>query len=155
MNVYVTLYNIVGDIKYKDGKVDTSEMGTYDVSFEWDDSILVDEETELQTRLSLHTQGIESKLAIRQWYFGETEKQAQEALNKVTQENKEAIEQNMVMSSQLGNEVRNGKEKTQDNEDKGEQKEGQSNQLSKVAQNPQQTTQNSSSNKGTEPVNAT
>ena len=108
MNVYVTLYNIVGDIKYIGDKVDTSEMGTYDVSFEWDDSILIDEETELNTRLSLHSQGIESKLAIRQWYFGETEKQAQEALNKVTQENKEAIEQNMVMSSQLGDQVRNG-----------------------------------------------
>ena len=108
MNVYVTLYNIVGDIKYNGDKVDTSEMGTYDVSFEWDDSILVDEDTELATRLSLHSQGIESKLSIRQWYFGETEKQAQEALNKVAQENKEAIEQNMVMSSQLGNQVRNG-----------------------------------------------
>lgn len=108
MNVYVTLYNIVGDIKYNGDKVDTSEMGTYDVSFEWDDSILIDEESELTTRLSLHQQGIESKLAIRQWYFGETEKQAQEALNKVTQENKEAIEQNMVMSSQLGKEVRDG-----------------------------------------------
>ena len=108
MNVYVTLYNIVGDIKYNGDKVDTSAMGTYDVSFEWDDSILVDEDTELATRLSLRAQGIESKLAIRMWYYGETEKQAQEALNKVAQENKEAIEQNMVMSSQLGNQVRNG-----------------------------------------------
>lgn len=110
MNVYVTLYNIVGDIKYNGDKVDTSEMGTYDVSFEWDDSILVDEDTELQTRMSLHQQGIESKLALRMWYFGETERQAQEALNKVTQENKEAIEQNMVMSSQLGQQVRDGDE---------------------------------------------
>lgn len=108
MNVYVTLYNIVGDIKYNGDTVDTSEMGTYDVSFEWDDSILVDEDTELATRLSLHQQGIESKLALRMWYFGETERQAQEALNKVTQENKEAIEQNMVMSSQLGQQVSNG-----------------------------------------------
>ena len=111
MNVYVTLYNIVGDIKYNsDGTVDTSEMGTYDVSFEWDDSILVDEETELNTRMALHNAGIESKLALRMWYYGETELQAQEALNKVTQENKEAIEQNMVMSSQLGSQVRNGEE---------------------------------------------
>lgn len=108
MNVYVTLYNIVGDIKYNGDKVDTSEMGSYDVSFEWDDSILVDEDTELATRLSLHQQGIESKLALRMWYFGETERQAQEALNKVVQENKEAIEQNMVMSSQLGQQVSNG-----------------------------------------------
>lgn len=108
MNVYVTLYNIVGDITYKGDKVDTSKMGTYDVSFEWDDSILIDEETELATRVSLMDKGIESKLAVRQWYFGETEKQAQDALNKVMQENKEAIEQNMVMSSRLGQEVRDG-----------------------------------------------
>lgn len=108
MNVYVTLYNIVGDIEYNGDKVDTSKMGTYDVSFEWDDSILIDEESELATRVSLMDKGIESKLAIRQWYYGETEKQAQEALNKVTQEKKEAIEQNMVMSSQLGQEVRDG-----------------------------------------------
>ena len=108
MNVYVTLYNIVGDIEYSGDKVDTSKMGTYDVSFEWDDSILIDEESELATRISLMDKGIESKLAIRQWYYGETEKQAQEAINKVTQEKKEAIEQNMVMSSQLGQEVRDG-----------------------------------------------
>ena len=108
MNVYVTLYNIVGDIEYRGDKVDTSKMGTYDVSFEWDDSILIDEESELATRMSLNDKGIESKLALRMWYFGETEKQAQEALNKVIQENKEAIEQNMVMSSQLGQQVRDG-----------------------------------------------
>ena len=112
IKVYVTLYNIVGDIKYNGDTVDTSKMGAYDVSFEWDDSILVDEDTELATRLSLHQQGIESKLALRMWYFGETERQAQEALNKVTQENKEAIEQNMVMSSQLGQQVRDGEEPT-------------------------------------------
>lgn len=116
MNVYVTLYNIVGDITYNGDKADTSKMGSYDVSFEWDDSILIDEETELQTRLSLYNSGIESKLAIREWYFGETEKQAQESLNKITQENKEAIEQNMVMSSQLGQQVRDGTEVEQGNQ---------------------------------------
>lgn len=108
MNVYVTLYNIVGDIKYKGDKVDTSEMGSYDVSFEWDDSILIDEETELATRLSLNEKGLESKLALRMWYFGETEKQAQEALNKIVEENRAAIEQNMVMSSQMGKQIANG-----------------------------------------------
>ena len=112
MNVYVTLYNIVGDIKYMpDGKVDTSEMGSYDVSFEWDDSILVDEETELNTRMALTNAGIQSKLELRMWYYGETEKQAQEALNKVQEENRQAIEQNMIMSSQLGQQVSGGESK--------------------------------------------
>ena len=109
MNVYVTLYNIVGDITYdKNGNADTSKMGSYDVSFEWDDSILIDEESELATRLSLYDKGLDSKIAVRMWYFGETELQAQEALNKIAQENKEAIEQNMVMSSQLGKQVSGG-----------------------------------------------
>ena len=121
MNVYVSLYNIVGDLKYKpDGKIDTSEMGSYDVSFDWDDSILIDQETELATRLSLCDKGLDTKLAVRMWYFGETEKQAQEALNKVTQENREAIEKNMVMSSMLGDQVRNGTQLGQ-NKDKNEQ----------------------------------
>jgi A118 family predicted phage portal protein len=122
MNVYVTLYNIVGDIKYdSNGNVDTSKMGSYDVSFEWDDSILIDEETELATRLSLMEKGLESKLELRMWYFGETEKQAQEALDKIQDENRQAIEQNMVMSSQLGKQVSGGEtpgeESKQDEQD--------------------------------------
>lgn len=113
MDVYCTLYNIVDDIKYSpDGKADVSKMGKYDVSFEWDDSILVDVESELTTRMALYDKGIESQLALRMWYYGETEAQAQEALNKIAEEKKQAIEQNMVMSSQLGQQVReqSGKE---------------------------------------------
>ena len=121
MNVYVTLYNIVGDIKYTDGKVDTSKMGSYDVSFEWDDSILVDEQTELQTRMSLMQAGVESKLELRMWYFGETQKQAQDALDKIQEENRQAIEQNMVMSSQLGKQVSGG-ESPGENEEPSEQR---------------------------------
>ena len=117
MNVYVTLYNIVGDIKYENGKADTSDMGSYDVSFEWDDSILVDEESELNTRMSLYSAGLAGKLETRMWYFGETEKQAQDALNNIANENKEAIEQNMVMSSQLGKQVRDGEGKSAEDEE--------------------------------------
>ena len=121
MNVYVTLYNIVGDIKYNGDKIDTSEMGSYDVSFEWDDSILIDEDTELATRMSLMNAGIESKIELRMWYFGETQKQAQEALNKIQEENRLAIEQNMVMSSQLGQQVRDGEGNVQNGEGEGKE----------------------------------
>ena len=106
MNVYCTLYNIVGDITYSDGKADVSKMGKYDVSFEWDDSILVDQETELATRMTLYDKGLESTVALRMWYFGETEAQAQEALNKIAEEKREAIENNMMMSSALGQQIR-------------------------------------------------
>lgn len=73
MNVYCDLYEITPD-------------GDYDVSFEWDDSILVDVERELNKRLTLYQNGLESKLEIRKWYFGETERQAREALAKITEE---------------------------------------------------------------------
>ena len=146
MNVYVTLYNIVGDIKYgNDGKVDTSKMGSYDVSFEWDDSILIDEETELATRLSLMEKGLESKLELRMWYFGETEKQAQDALNKITEENRQAIEQNMVMSSQLGKQVANG-ENPGAEKDQGEQQDKQSQGQQQSPQVPQMQGNNNPNN---------
>lgn len=117
MDVYCTLYNIVGDIVIKNGKVDTSKIGLYDVSFTWDDSILVDIETELNKRLTLLNAGITSKREVRMWYFGEDERQAQTALDKIREDNQEAIEQNMLASSQMGKEVRsgNGEEEEQEN----------------------------------------
>ena len=118
MDVYCTLYNIVGDISYgSDGKADTSKMGKYNVSFEWDDSILVDVESELNTRIVLYDKGVESQLGLRMWYFGETEAQAQDALNKIAEERQANIENNMMMSSQMGQQIRDEK-----GEEKGDQK---------------------------------
>ena len=111
MDVYCTLYNIVGDIVMKNGKVDTSKLGLYDVSFTWDDSILVDVDTELNKRMTLLNAGLTSKREVRMWYFGEDERQAQTALDKIKEENQEAIEQNMVASSQMGQAIQNGQGK--------------------------------------------
>ena len=83
-------------------------MGAYDVSFEWDDSILIDEESELSTRLSLIGAGLAGKVETRMWYFGETQAQAEQALNEISEENRLAIEQNMVMSSQMGKQIGGG-----------------------------------------------
>lgn len=102
MDVYCTLFNIVGDVVMKDGKVDTTKLGLYDTSFTWDDSILVDVDTELNKRLTLLNAGLTSKREVRMWYFGETERQAQTALDKIQEENQQAIEKNMVASSQMG-----------------------------------------------------
>lgn len=103
MNIYCTLYNIVGDVpRGEDGIVDTSKMGQYDVSFTWDDSILVDVETELQKRLTLMNNGLCGKREVRMWYFNESMRQAQDALDAIQEESQIAIEQNMAMSSQLG-----------------------------------------------------
>ena len=69
MDVYTTLYELAPD-------------GDYDVSFEWDDSIQVDKESEMNKRLALVNAGISNKVEFRMWYFGETEEQAIQALAK-------------------------------------------------------------------------
>lgn len=89
MDTYCTLYNI-------------TPAGKYDVSFEWDDSILVDMDTELSKRLSLQQNGLVSKLENRMWYFGETERQAKIALDKIEAEQEDEIEENMKFQSKLG-----------------------------------------------------
>lgn len=82
-NTYCTLYQITPE-------------GDYDISFEWDDSIIVDVDSELNKRLSLMQQGLASKVETRMWYFGETERQAREALKKIEQESMQAMENNMM-----------------------------------------------------------
>lgn len=83
MNVYCTLYEITPE-------------GEYEASFEWDDSILTDVDTELNTKLGLMQQGLMGKVELRMWYFGETERQAREALAKIDEENRQAMENNMM-----------------------------------------------------------
>lgn len=83
MNALCSLYDITPD-------------GEYEVSYEWDDSILVDVEAELGKRMTLMQQGIMSKKEVRMWYMGETEKQAREALLEVQEENRLAVEDNIM-----------------------------------------------------------
>lgn len=112
MNVYCTLYDIVGDTpRGSDGKIDASNMGKYEVSFNWDDSIIVDKDLELQKNFQMMDKGLKSKVDVRAWAEGETKQQASEALEKIARENQEAIERNMLVSSQMGQQVRNDNEK--------------------------------------------
>lgn len=94
MDVYCSLYNITPE-------------GEYECSFEWDDSIIVDIETELSKRLTLMQNGLASKLETRMWYFNETENQAKAALQKIDDEAKEAIATNMMAQSQMGEAAQN------------------------------------------------
>lgn len=82
MDVYATLYSLAPD-------------GEYDVSFEWDDSIEVDKESEMAKRLTLVQNGISSKVEFRMWYYGETEEQAIQALEKIQQYNSYEMKSNM------------------------------------------------------------
>lgn len=94
MDVYCTLYNVTPD-------------GEYEVSFEWDDSIIVDSESELSKRITLMQNGLASKLETRMWYFGETENQARTALQQIDEEARQAMEQNVqaeiMKTAALGN----------------------------------------------------
>lgn len=73
MDKYATLYHLAPE-------------GEYDLSFEWDDSIITDSSQQLGERLELLSQGIMSKVEFRMWYFGETEAQARAAIEKLQQE---------------------------------------------------------------------
>lgn len=95
MNTYATLYEITPE-------------GDYEVSFEWDDSIIVDINEEINTRMVLLTNGLISKLELRMWYFGETEKQAREALEKANEESQQQQENDMIAQYQISNVHNNG-----------------------------------------------
>lgn len=86
MNVYCDLYNL-------------TPQGEYDVSYEWDDSIITDIDTEMNKRMTLMQNGLMSKLEMRMWYFGETERQAQEALLKIQKDTQEQMKQDLAMQA--------------------------------------------------------
>lgn len=90
MNVLCDLYDITPD-------------GEYETSYEWDDSILVDVDEELNKRMILLQNGIDSKLELRMWYHGETERQAREALLKIQEENRQAVEDNLMTQMEFHN----------------------------------------------------
>lgn len=73
MDKYATIYNL-------------APKGEYEVSFEWDDSIITDTEQQMNERVILCHEGAYSKTELRQWYFGETEAQAQSAIDKIAQQ---------------------------------------------------------------------
>ena len=102
MDVYTTLYNVVGDVvTAQDGTPVDTNKGQWDVSFEWDDSLLTDVDEELNKRLTMMQNGLVSKLETRMWYFGETERQAQEALLRIQDEDRQAMEDNLMMESNM------------------------------------------------------
>ena len=86
MDVYCTLYDLAPE-------------GKYDVSFEWDDSILSDTNEELNKRILLMQNGVASKEELRMWYFGETRSQAAQALEKIGEENRKAMEENAKLQA--------------------------------------------------------
>lgn len=105
MDVYCDLYNIV-------------PAGDFDVAFEWDDSILVDVESELGKRITLMQNGLASKLETRMWYFNETEAQAQIAMAQIREENVIAMEQNMLVQQDIASDLPEDKDTQKTADDK-------------------------------------
>jgi hypothetical protein len=60
--------------------------GAYQVAFQFDDSVVVDKDTQFQQDLRLVGQGLMSKLEFRQRNFGESEEMARKALAEVDAE---------------------------------------------------------------------
>lgn len=60
--------------------------GEYEVSFEWDDSILTDTDAQFQERMLLTNAGILGKAEFREWYFGETEAMAKQKIAAIEEE---------------------------------------------------------------------
>lgn len=95
MDVYATLYNL-------------TDEGEYEVSFEWDDSIISDSEQQMGERLNLLDIGIISKVEFRMWYFGETKEQAMQAIEAITDEQVNAQKKNMEAMMQAPGQGGNG-----------------------------------------------
>lgn len=74
MNVWADLYKLAPE-------------GDYEVSFEWDDSIITDSEQQMNEKMMLLDNGIISKTEFREWYFSETKDQASAAIEAVAEEN--------------------------------------------------------------------
>lgn len=73
MDVYCDLYEL-------------APSGEIEVSAEWDDSIIVDTESEQRIRLQETNLGLGSKLDYLMWRYGLTEEQALENLDRIKQE---------------------------------------------------------------------
>lgn len=76
--------------------------GEWELSFEWDDSIIVDTDQQLNERLALANVGAISRAELRSWYLGETDAQAAAAIAQIDEERMEQMMQQAMMQSGLG-----------------------------------------------------
>ena len=90
MDVMATLYDLAPE-------------GEYEVSFEWDDSIVTDTDQQLNERLALANAGAISRAELRGWYLGETDAQAAAAIAQIDQERmQQMMQEGMIQSGLAG-----------------------------------------------------
>ena len=77
--------------------------GEYELSFEWDDSIITDTDQQLNERLALANAGAISRAELRGWYLGETDAQAAAAIAQIDQERmQQMMQEGMIQSGLAG-----------------------------------------------------
>lgn len=81
------LRDVIAAMQFYADALELAPKGDIEVSFEWDDSVIADTDTELEQRLRLQSAGIMSKVEVRMWYLGETRKQAEEAITQISTDN--------------------------------------------------------------------
>lgn len=104
MDKYCDLYNIVG-----------GSSDDYEVAYDWDDSILVDKDSERQVDMLDVNEGRMSKVEYRMKWYGETEVQANESLQRIADEQSEAMKRQQELM--LDNSTTEG-DKSTNNPDK-------------------------------------
>ena len=80
---------------------DLAPEGEYEISFEWDDSIVTDTDQQLNERLALANVGAISRSELRGWYLGETDAQAAAAIAQIDQERMQQMMQETMMQNGL------------------------------------------------------
>ena len=75
--------------------------GEYELSFEWDDSIIVDTDQQLNERLALANVGAISRAELRGWYLGETDAQAAAAIAQIDRERMQQMMQESMLQGGL------------------------------------------------------
>lgn len=100
METYCDLYEI-------------TSKGEYDVAYKWDDSIIVDKDTERQVDLLDVNAGLLSKVEYRMKWMGETEEQAVESLRKIDEEKKAALELTQSVMQPMNDNADNGSSKSE------------------------------------------
>ena len=87
---YCDLYNI-------------ASAGDYEIAYKWDDSIIVDKDTERQVDLMDVEKGLMSRVEYRKKWFGETEAQAKASLKAIDDEKLQSMTmQQQVMQANSG-----------------------------------------------------
>lgn len=79
----VYIYDVLADL------YELAEEGNYDISFEWDDSLIVDGETEQRIRQQEVREGLRTKKSYIMYRYGYTEKQAETELQEIIKEKQE------------------------------------------------------------------